>query len=210
MNNFNYLKVKVIYKEYTMAKYIVFDVETTGLPKNYNASPKDVNNWPHIVQFSWIINDDNKLTERDYIIKPSGYVIPEDSVEFHKITNKDAEEKGVSLRKVLKQFKEDCSKVNTIIAHNASFDTSVILAACYRTKNNVSFLKNKQIICTMKPTTKLCKLPGKYGYKYPKLKELFTFLFNKEPDATLHNSLEDAKVTLKCYQELLDRKIKMT
>jgi hypothetical protein len=35
-----------------MTKYIVFDVETTSLPKDYKASPKLFELCPHIFQFS--------------------------------------------------------------------------------------------------------------------------------------------------------------
>jgi DNA polymerase III epsilon subunit-like protein len=192
-----------------MSNYIVFDVETTGLPVNYKSSPKEFKLWPHIVQFSWIICDDDKTEEKSFIIKPNNYVIPEESTKIHNISNNDAIKNGSSLHKVLNTFKKDCDNTDYLVAHNASFDISVVLAACYRTKNNVTFLKNKKKICTMKSTTSLCKLPGKYGYKYPKLEELFVYLFNEKPDAILHNSLEDAKVTLKCYKELLRLKIKM-
>ena len=190
-------------------KYIVLDVETTGLPKNYQASLKQVDNWPHIVQFAWIVFDDGKIEEKSFIIKPNNYVIPEESTEIHGITNEKALN-GTSLKTVLKQFKIDCENVDKVIAHNSSFDISVVLAACYRIKSNASFLKNKKVICTMKTTTNLCKLPGKYGHKYPKLEELFTFLFNKKPDVTLHDALEDSRITFQCYQELLNRNYKMT
>ena len=164
-----------------LSRYIVFDVETTGLPKNYKTSPTLFKLWPHIVQFSWIIVDKNDVIEKSFIIKPDNYVIPEDSIKIHKITNKNALENGVPLINVLKIFKEDCDKVDTIVAHNASFDTSVILAACHRSDSNTSFLSTKKIICTMKSTTNLCKLEGKYGYKYPKLEELYYYLFEKKP-----------------------------
>ena len=193
------------------SNYIVFDVETTGLPKNYKASPKLFKAWPHIVQFSWVLVDNENgnipFTERNFIIKPDNYVIPEDSVKIHKITNKKAVKEGVALIDVLKIFKEDCDKVKTIIAHNASFDINVISAAHYRIKEPVRLFENKNIICTMKSTTKLCKLKGKYGYKYPKLEELYYFLFKEKPNVILHNSLEDVKVTLKCFDELTKRNI---
>ena len=192
-----------------MSKYIVLDVETTGLPKNYNASPILFKLWPHIVQFSWIVCNDDKTEEKSFIIKPNDYVIPEESTKIHNISNKDAIQNGVSLQTVLDIFIKDCNTVNYIVAHNATFDTNVILAACYKKKYNVDFLKDKNKICTMKSSTPLCKLPGKYGYKYPKLEELFFYLFNENPNTMLHNSLEDAKLTLKCYKELQRLKIKM-
>jgi DNA polymerase-3 subunit alpha len=194
------------------SKYIVFDVETTGLPTNYNASPKSYNMWPNIVQFSWIINDNGNLTEKSYIIKPDKYIIPEDSIKIHNITNEEALKNGIPIKTVLNFFKEDCDKVDYLVAHNSSFDTSVIYAACYRTNSNLSF--NIKVLCTMKSTTNLCKLENKNkkykNYKYPKLEELYEFLFGKKPQGiTLHNSLEDARITLICYQELLTRNIKI-
>jgi DNA polymerase-3 subunit epsilon len=191
-----------------MTKYIVFDVETTGLPKDYKASPKLFELWPHIVQFSWLVVDKN-ITEKSYIIKPDKYIIPVESSNIHNITTEDAIQNGHSLKDVLQIFKNDCSSVDFVVAHNASFDITVVLAACYRLKENVSFLKNKKAVCTMKSTTNICKLPGKYGYKYPKLEELFFFLFKENPNVVLHNALEDSKVTLKCYIELCNRNIKM-
>ena len=39
--------------------YLFFDTETTGTPKNYDKPTSDTQNWPHIVQLSWIIEDFN-------------------------------------------------------------------------------------------------------------------------------------------------------
>lgn len=190
-----------------MSKYIVFDVETTGLPKNFNNSPKLFNLWPRIVQFSWIIVDNEKIKEKSYIVKPENYIIPLESTKIHNISNKEAILNGIELEKVLHYFEEDCKNTNLLIAHNAKFDTNIILSSCYKINKDVDFIKNKKIICTMKNTTKLCSLPGKYGFKYPKLQELYFFLFNKNPTEKLHNSLEDSRVTLKCYKKLLEMKL---
>ena len=38
-------------------RIIVIDTETTGLPLNYDNSILDLNNWPHIIQLSYIIYD---------------------------------------------------------------------------------------------------------------------------------------------------------
>ncbi len=32
--------------------YLIFDTETTGLPKNYNAPLTDADNWPRLVQLA--------------------------------------------------------------------------------------------------------------------------------------------------------------
>ena len=38
-------------------RVLVFDTETTGLPKSKFISPDTLNLWPHIVQFSFVIYD---------------------------------------------------------------------------------------------------------------------------------------------------------
>ena len=58
--------------------------------------------------------------------------------------------------------------------------------------------------CTMKSTTEICKLPNKNfpdKYKYPKLEELYHYIFGKKPE-NLHNSMNDAIYTLECLIEL--------
>lgn len=192
-----------------MLQYIVFDTETTGLPKNYKLSAKLFNQWPHIVQFSWIICKNNKKEEKSFIIKPDNYNIPEESTKIHNITTDFANKHGYLLKDVLSIFKNDCDQVDYIVAHNSNFDKKVILAAYYRNNIDATFLENKKIVCTMLSTIDLCKLQGKYGYKYPKLEELFIFLFNKKPNVQLHNSLEDSRITLQCYQKLIELNIKM-
>ena len=37
--------------------YLIFDTETTGLPKNYNAPITDTDNWPRLVQLAWQLHD---------------------------------------------------------------------------------------------------------------------------------------------------------
>ena len=184
--------------------YIVFDVETTGLPKNNNISPKQYKKWPYIVQFSWIYVDSKyNKEEKSFIIKPNNYVIPQESINIHRITNKLANSSGIDIKEVIHYFITDCKKTNMLVAHNAQFDVYVILAACYRNNIPTAFIRNKRIICTMKCTTNICKIKGRYGkYKYPRLEELYTFLFGKVPNVKLHNALEDARITQICYEKL--------
>ncbi len=37
--------------------YLVFDTETTGLPKKWNAPLSDLDNWPRCVQLAWQLHD---------------------------------------------------------------------------------------------------------------------------------------------------------
>ena len=50
--------------------YLIFDTETTGLPKKWNAPLTDSDNWPRCVQISWQIHDQGGglISNRDYLI----------------------------------------------------------------------------------------------------------------------------------------------
>ena len=50
--------------------YIIFDTETTGLPRNWNAPITDTDNWPRVIQIAWQVhNDMGELIEhKDYLI----------------------------------------------------------------------------------------------------------------------------------------------
>jgi len=74
-------------------EYLVFDVETTGLPKNWKAPISKLSNWPRIVQIGWYSYDkqENLLESKSYIIKPDGFSIPESSKKIHGISTNFAE-----------------------------------------------------------------------------------------------------------------------
>ncbi|HUH46383.1 MAG TPA: hypothetical protein VLZ54_04455, partial [Arenibacter sp.] len=61
--------------------YLIFDTETTGLPKRWDAPYTDTDNWPRCVQIAWQLHDDmGKLVEsQDYLVRPDGFNIPYDA-----------------------------------------------------------------------------------------------------------------------------------
>lgn len=70
-------------------RYCFFDTETAGLPKNFSAPTTDVDNWPRLVQLSWILTDERKEV---FIIRPDGFTIPEEASNVHGITTERASE----------------------------------------------------------------------------------------------------------------------
>ena len=50
--------------------YLIFDTETTGLPKRWGAPISDTDNWPRCIQIAWQLHDDmGKLVEhQDYLV----------------------------------------------------------------------------------------------------------------------------------------------
>lgn len=183
-------------------KIVIFDTETTGLPKTREAAWKGPNNWPHIVSISWIVIENDVITKENYaVIKPIDWVIPEESTKIHGIAHTYAMEGGETLSNVMDRFWMDVEGA-TVIAHNLQFDENVIANAMLWDLRRawIGFPKK---FCTMESSRIICKIPfatGK-GYKSPKLSELYTTICRKTPSTTeLHNALYDTRILAEIVQ----------
>ncbi|MBF35814.1 MAG: DNA polymerase III subunit epsilon, partial [Crocinitomicaceae bacterium] len=143
-------------------KVLIFDVETTGLPIEWEASVYDVDNWPRVVQIAWQLYDEDKklLKEYNFIIKPDGYVIPNQASHIHNITTAKAIEVGEDIDLVLKLFINSVNQAGLLIAHNYKFDSNVIGAELIR-KGHLNVFEEKNYTCTMLETIHFCKAEGK-------------------------------------------------
>jgi len=117
----------------------------------------------------------------------------------HKITTEKALETGVDLLTILKVFSSSVKSCGLMVAHNYSYDYNIMGSELLRNDLENS-LKDKEHICTMKASTEFCKIPGPYGYKWPKLEELYHKLFNEAFNA--HNAFDDLKATARCFWKL--------
>jgi DNA polymerase III alpha subunit (gram-positive type) len=183
--------------------YLFFDTETTGLPKNYNAPVTDSDNWPRMVQIAWQMYDENHnvVESKEYVIKPEGYIIPKAVSDLHRVTQERAEEEGQDLEMVLNEFREAMIKSKYLVAHNISFDEKIVGAEFIRKKIEKLPFKIERLD-TMKIGTSYCKLPGRRGYKWPKLMELHEKLFD-EGFEEAHDALVDVKALAKCFFEMV-------
>ena len=141
--------------------FIVFDTETTGLPKDWNAPITDLENWPRMVQIAWQIHslDGSLIESNDFIIKPEGYEIPFNSVKIHGISNEKASSQGEDLLKVLKIFKESLNKCSYIIGHNIEFDCNIVGSELLRKKIDLNIFSYK-LIDTKNESVDYCQLSG--------------------------------------------------
>lgn len=182
-----------------------FDTETTGLPRNWNAPLKDLDNWPRMVQLAWLLCDaaGNELAQANRIIRPQGYVIPRDAARIHGITTERAMEEGILLADALDEVLPQIEKAAVAIAHNVSFDEKILGAECLRLGRPHPLAK-KRTCCTMKESTAFCAIPGRYGHKYPNLTELHRKLFQKAfHDA--HDAFADVRACKSAFYELRAR-----
>lgn len=71
-------------------------------------------------------------------------------------------------------------------------------ATAYNNKFDFDFLESrgikipKKLACPMKLSTNICKIPGNYGYKYPKAQEAYDFFFGKTDYIEKHRGADDA------------------
>jgi DNA polymerase III subunit alpha len=206
-------------------RFLVFDTETTGLPQTKFISPYTLHQWPHIVQFSYVIYDSSLndiIVSKDYVIKlPESIIISDESTKIHNITNEISQKSGIPIDEVINEFFYYLRSVDRLIGHNIEFDINMIKVALLRIINSVSLSKEqlklykndfhyltnyKNVSCTLKDSIQFCNIQlidknGKPYLKYPKLVELHEKLFNISP-TNMHNSFNDILVTLRCFMKL--------
>lgn len=180
-------------------KVLVFDTETTGLPK-WRGQDAYKGGWPDIVSICWVILDYNKeIKRRYYVIKPDRWTIPIESTKIHGITQEYAMGNGVELKTVLKEFKEDMEQSRWIVAHNLEFDTNVMIAAYYwRLRDDPKRFWNKsKEFCSMLQGSKELNILDEQGrQKWPKLDDLYEISCGKKAPADAHNAQRDVNVLI--------------
>jgi len=190
--------------------YIIFDTETTGLPKRWDAPITDTDNWPRCIQLAWQIHDEmgNLVEHHDFLIKPDGFDIPYDSEKIHGISTALAEEQGLPLQEVLEKFNVALNKAKFVVGQNIGFDLNIMGCEFYR-YGVASNMANMPVLdtCT-EVTAELLKIPGGRGgrFKLPNLTELHSYLFGV-PFAEAHNATADVEATTRCFLELVRREV---
>lgn len=185
--------------------YLIFDTETTGLPKNYNAPLSDSDNWPRCIQIAWQLHDTQGylMEAKNLIIKPEGFDIPFNSVQIHGITTERAMAEGLPLTEALEVFAKAVEQCTYIGGHNISFDLNIMGAEYFRL-NQANVLEDKKWIDTKDESTDFCAIPGGKGgkFKWPTLSELHNKLFGR-PFSDAHNAAADVEATTRCFFALI-------
>ena len=206
-------------------RVLVFDTETTGLPKSKIINNDSLSLWPYIVQFSYVIYNFSEFKIEsmvDSVIRiPEQIEISQECTNIHGISKEICDSKGVDLKDILFTFIEDVYSCDVIVGHNIQFDINMVKVELLRLIQGTyyfekfyleefyEFLNNlpkDKIYCTMQSSIVLCgiKMKDKFGKEYnkfPKLLELYIKLFDSVPK-NLHNSLNDVFVCLRCFGEL--------
>jgi DNA polymerase III epsilon subunit-like protein len=187
--------------------FLIFDCETTGLPRNWRAPIADLDNWPRVIQLAWSLFDkeERNVESAIHIVRPDGFEIPADVQRIHGISTERALAEGKMLSTVLQEFSAAVEKSEVLIAHNVKFDESIVSAEYLRLKIKPPFAGRKRF-CTMERTAGLCRIQGPYGYKWPTLSQLHLELF-KSGYEDAHDAGADVAACARCFFELKRRQL---
>ena len=198
---------------------IVIDVETTGLPtsRGFGKGFADFRHLPaydraRVVQASWLVCDDGLavLKTRDFLVRPDGFVVHEDSTRIHGISHERAVAEGVPIGDVLDALHADLLGGGALVAHNADFDTNVLKSEMHRAgrADCLAAFSEAPVVCTMLATVDACRLEFKGGpwlggprYKFPKQSELYERFVGGEMSGA-HNSLHDVTNLLEILRRM--------
>ena len=162
--------------------YLIFDTETTGLPRNWNAPLSDSDNWPRCVQIAWQLHalDGRMISHDDFIIRPDGFDIPFESEKVHGISTALAKRDGVDIKTVVESFLAVVDQADFLVGHNLKFDLNIMGAELLRLGKENTLAENAILDTCTEDTALLCELPGGRGgkFKLPTLSELYAFLFH--------------------------------
>lgn len=190
--------------------YLIFDTETTGLPRSWSAPITDTDNWPRCIQIAWQLHDGmgNLIEHQDYLVKPEGFNIPYDAERIHGISTELAMEQGVPLMEVLEKFNIALSKTKFIVGQNVGFDVNIMGCEFHRMAIGSTMSKMPVLDTCTEVTAELLKLPGGRGgkFKLPTLTELHQYLFGI-PFSEAHNATADVEATTRCFLELVKREV---
>jgi len=142
---------------------LYYDTETTGLP-DWRA-PSDAEHQPHLVQVAAVLLDDDD-TERaaiNLIVRPDGWIIPEDVAAIHGITTDVAVSCGVPEALATRTLVSLWKVATVRIGHNESFDARIIRIAMKRAGGSVAEMadtwKAGEAVCTCNMATPILNLP---------------------------------------------------
>jgi DNA polymerase III epsilon subunit-like protein len=196
--------------------YLIFDLETTGLPetggwgKYYNF--KDVTKYNNSRVLSiciYLYSDKGKELDKLYCyIKPDNFEDILDCTnnliknqQIHNISENIILTTGIKWKEILNNIQSLFQKAKLIIGHNVNFDVHVLCSELYRLGmvDLACYIFNKERFCTMENGKNITKIKGKYeDYKYPKLSELYQYIFNEEMIGS-HNAEWDVINCAKCF-----------
>lgn len=195
---------------------LVFDTETSGLP-DWKA-PSESETQPHIVEICGLLYTDTGEFIEGYsaIVKPDGWMIPQDVIDVHGITNERATAEGLPEAEVVTAFLALHARADLRVAHNESFDARILriaikrygagatqedrdaLADAFKTMPSYCTCNKAKPIMRLPPTEKMVASDKGHWFKPPSMQEAHTHFMGK-PFEGAHGAEADARACAAVY-----------
>ena len=187
-------------------KVLVFDTETTGMVEW--KQPPEHPGQPDLVQLGMLLVDVGDWSVRcshSLLVQlADGVTIDPGARAAHGISEEDCARFGIAPTVACALFNQLCMQADAIVAHNMSFDQSIMRTALYRIGNKPDRTAGKRLICTKDESTDVLKLPGKFkSYKWPTLAEAYRFYTGNEIEGA-HDALVDTEACLAILRGLVE------
>jgi len=183
-----------------MNTIFTYDTETTGIPDW--KIPSDSPEQPHIVQLAGILANaetGEEIQSMNVIIKPDGWVIPDDVAAIHGITTEYALEHGISEVNAVSMLLSITGEAERN-AYNKTFDQRIIRIALKRYEEFTEEQMEKWAIkdnhhCSMRIAQK------ELGGKNPKLVDAYKAICGKDL-VNAHSAMADTLAAQEIYFKL--------
>jgi DNA polymerase-3 subunit epsilon len=202
-----------------MKTILFYDTETTGLPL-WNL-PSEHPEQPHIVQLAaelCVEATGETLQAMNMIIRPDGWIIPDEVAAIHGITTERAMDEGVAAEQVIAHLVDLWTESDERAGHNESFDMRMVRIALMRHVHYsmqtigdpemmfADYWKAAPAYCTQSnsikivncPPTEKMKKARRFGPKPPTLAEAYLHFTGKPLDGA-HDAMVDVRGCKEVY-----------
>ena len=190
----------------------VFDTETTGLPAF--KLPSDDPSQPHIVDICALLyTPDGELVDSfEALVKPDGWIIPDDVSAIHGITTEHALAEGIPEVDALLGFLSIWRQAGLRVAHNVSFDDRILriglmrhfdedTADAFKAGASYCTCQNSKNLVKCPPTEKMIRAGFGNQYKVPTVAEALLHFTGDELIGG-HRARPDTEACARIYFEL--------
>ena len=194
-----------------MNTYMFFDTETTGLVDFKKAA--DDPSQPRLVQLAsrLVCEDPVQDDLLNLIVRPDGFDIPDEATKVHGLTTEYCMENGLPIADVLEKMGRHMTFATHWIGFNPQFDLKMLRGE-FRREGLPDHYNERPAIDTMRPCTKICKLPPTekmiaknmgHFFKQPNLVEAYFGVFGRNFDGA-HGAMADMYAVRDLFYWLLE------